>query len=74
MNIKDLINNSNYTNKPKDNDKPEEKPNIAVYHYFETNVKIGDKQYKIILNAEQYKDENTLKPQTVHLYDVLEVK
>ena len=39
MNIKDLINNSNYTNKPKDNEKPEEKPNVAVYHYFETNVK-----------------------------------
>ena len=74
MSIKNLINNSSYTNKPKDNEKPEEKPNVAVYHYFETNVRIGDKQYKVILNAEQYKGETTVKPQTVHLYDVLEVK
>ncbi|MBQ8476592.1 hypothetical protein IJ531_05975 [bacterium] len=74
MSIKEIINNSIYTNNPKTNDKPDEKPNIDTYHYFETIVKIGDKQYKVILNTEQYKGENTEKPQTVHLYDVLEVK
>jgi len=73
MSIKDLINNSNYTY-AKDNSKPDEKPNIDKYHYFETIVKIGDKKYRVILNTEQYKNENIQKPQTVHLYDVLEIK
>lgn len=73
MSLENLINNSKYTHL-KDNTKPLKKPNIDKYHYFETNVKIGDKKYKVILNAEQYKGESTIKPQTVHLYDVLEVK
>ena len=72
--IEDLINNSKYTNNPKPNTKLNKKPNVDTYHYFETQIKIGDKQYKVILNAEQYKGESTIKPQTVHLYDVLEVK
>ena len=71
--VKDLIKNSNYTYS-KDNEKPLDKPNIEMYHYFETFVKIGDKEYKVILNAEQYKGESTIKPQTVHLYDIFEVK
>lgn len=74
MSLEDLINNSKYTNNPKANTKLHKKPNIDTYHYFETNVKIGDKKYKVILNAEQYKGESTIKPQTVHLYDVLEIK
>lgn len=74
MSLEDLINNSKYTNNPKANTKLDKKPNIDTYHYFETNVKIGDKKYKVILNAEQYKGESTIKPQTVHLYDVLEIK
>ena len=74
MSLESLINNSKYTNKPKTNLKPDKKPNIDTYHYFETDVKIGDKKYKVILNAEQYKGESTIKPQTVHLYDVLEIK
>jgi hypothetical protein len=73
MSLENLINNSKYTHL-KDNTKPLKKPNIDKYHYFETNVKIGDKKYKVILNAEQYKGESSIKPQTVHLYDVLEVK
>ena len=72
--LSSLINNAKYTNTPKANTKLNKKPNIDTYHYFETNVKIGDKKYKIILNAEQYKGESTIKPQTVHLYDVLEIK
>ena len=74
MSLENLINNSKYTNNPKVNTKLDKKPNIDTYHYFETNVKIGDKKYKVILNAEQYKGESTIKPQTVHLYDVLEIK
>lgn len=73
MSIKELINNSNYIN-TKDNSKPEEKPNIDKYHYFETLVRIGDKEYKVVLNTEQYKGEKIQKPQTVHLYDILEIK
>ena len=74
ISIKELINNSSYTNEPKANKKPLEKGNIDTYHYFETKVKIEDKQYKVILNAEQYIGESTTKPQIVHLYDILEVK
>ncbi len=74
MSIKEIINNSNYTNAPKINDKPFEKPNIAKYHYFESSVKINDKIYRVILNTEEYQGESTKKPQTVHLYDILEVK
>lgn len=74
MSLENIINNSKYTNNPKQNTKLDKKPNIDTYHYFETKVKIGDKKYKVILNAEQYKGENTIKPQTVHLYDVIEVK
>lgn len=74
MSLENLINNSKYTNNPKTNLKPDKKPNIDTYHYFETDVKIGDKKYRVILNAEQYKGESTIKPQTVHLYDVLEIK
>jgi len=33
-----------------------------------------NKEYKIILNTEQYIGESENKPQTVHLYDVLEEK
>lgn len=73
-NIEDLIKNSVYTNNPQPNKKLQKKPNIDMYHYFETIVKIGEKQYKVILNTEQYKGESTAKPQTVHLYDVIEVK
>ena len=71
--IEDLINNSTYSSS-KSNTKIAKKPNVDTYHYFETNVKIGNKQYKVILNAEQFKGESTIKPQTVHLYDVLEIK
>ena len=72
--IEYLIKNSVYTNNPQPNKKLQKKPNVDTYHYFETIVKIGEKQYKVILNTEQYKGESTIKPQTVHLYDVIETK
>lgn len=49
-------------------------PNIQQYHYFTSEAKIGDKTYKILFDTEEYKGESTIKPQTVHLYDVREVK
>ena len=73
MGLEELINNSKYKNSSP-NTKLKEKPNIEKYHYFISNIKIGNKEYKIILNAEQYTGESENKPQTVHLYDVLEEK
>lgn len=73
MGLEELIGNSQYKNSAP-NTKPEDKKNIEKYHYFISNIKIGKQEYKIILNAEQYKGESEIKPQTVHLYDVLEEK
>ena len=72
--IENLIQNSKYTNNSQPNKKPSKKPKVESYHYFEAIVKLGDKEYRVILITEQYKGESTTKPQTVHLYDVLEVK
>ena len=73
-NIEELIKNSKYTNNPSLNTKLNKKPKVARYHYFETFVNVKGKVYKVILNAEEYIGESTHKPQTVHLYDVIEVK
>jgi len=53
--IKELINNSVYSH-PADNDKPKEKPNVLKYHYFDVNVKIGDKTYWVRLECEENKN------------------
>lgn len=52
--IKELINNSNYNHSSK-NDKSKEKPNILNYHYFDVNIKIGDKTYLVMLECEENK-------------------
>lgn len=52
--IKELINNSNYSHTSK-NDKPKEKPNILNYHYFDVNIRIGDKTYPVRLECEENK-------------------
>jgi len=70
--LEELINYSKYLNS-EFNRKPLSKPNIEKYHYFESLIKIGSKEYRIILHTEQYIGESEEKPQTVHLYDVLEV-
>ncbi|MBQ3834285.1 MAG: hypothetical protein II816_02045 [Elusimicrobia bacterium] len=72
MSLDELVNNSLYLNS-ETNRKIDKKPDIEKYHYFESKVKIGLKEYKIILHTEQYIGEKENKPQTVHLYDVLEV-
>ena len=45
----------------KENTKKDKKPNVEKYHYFKTNVKIGDKIYEIIFDTEEYKNENQLR-------------
>lgn len=52
--IKELINNSTYSHTGK-NDKPKEKPNILNYHYFNVNIRIGDKTYFVRLECEENK-------------------
>ena len=69
--LEELINNSMYETSER-NTKPDKKPDIAKYHYFISKIKIVNKEYKIVLHTEQYIGEKEEKPQTVHLYDVLE--
>ena len=70
--LEELINNSLYLSS-RINEKSLIKPDIEKYHYFRSCVKIGSTEYRVILHTEQYKGEREEKPQTVHLYDVLEV-
>lgn len=55
LNIKELINNAIYSHST-DNDKPEEKPNVLKYHYFDVNIKIGDRTYWVRLECEEIKN------------------
>ena len=71
--LEDLLGSAQYLN-PSPNKKPLEKPNTQQYHYFISEAKIGDKTYKILFDTEEYKGDSTIKPQTVHLYDVREIK
>ena len=71
--LEDLLGSAQYLN-PSLNKKPLEKPNTEQYHYFTSEAKIGDKTYKILFDTEEYKGDSTIKPQTVHLYDVREIK
>ena len=73
LGLKELIKNSKYETFKK-NTKPDKKPNIAKYHYFISRIKIGLREYKIVLHTEQYVGENENKPQIVHLYDIIEIK
>ena len=73
MAFEKLINNAKYDHETI-NTKPELKPNIEKYHYFTTQVQIGNDIYNIVLDTEQYKGESEEKPQTVHLYNIKEVK
>ena len=73
MALEDLLGSAQYLN-PSPNKKPLEKPNTQQYHYFTSEAQIGDKTYKILFDTEEYKGDSTIKPQTVHLYDVREVK
>lgn len=67
MQLKDIIKNSKYSHSK--NNVNADKPFVDKYHYFTVNVKIGDNVYPIVLDAEQFVGEKTIKPQTVHLYN-----
>lgn len=56
--IKELINNSVYSH-PADNDKPKEKPNVLKYHYFDVNIRIGEKTYWVRLECEENKKSSS---------------
>ena len=53
--IKNLINNAVYSHSDK-NTKPKEKPDVLNYHYFNVNVKVGDKVYSVLLECEETKN------------------
>lgn len=53
--IKELINNAVYSHED-NNTKPKEKPNVLKYHYFNVNVKIGEKIYQVNLECEETKN------------------
>lgn len=57
MSLEKLFANAEYVG-AKENTKKDKKPNVEKYHYFKTNVKIGDKIYKIIFDTEEYKNDN----------------
>lgn len=61
LSLEKLLANAEYSG-AKENTKKDKKPNVEKYHYFKTNVKIGDKIYEIIFDTEEYKNEN---PQSV---------
>lgn len=67
-----IIKNAEYSHSRKNN-KTDKKPNVLKYHYFTSQVRIGDKIYNVVLDAEQFVGENENKPQTVHLYNIKEV-
>ncbi len=55
--IEELINHAIYDHSD-NNKKPKEKPNVLQYHYFNVNVKIGDKTYLVSLECEETKNAN----------------
>lgn len=57
MSLEKLLANAECIGEKK-NTKQDKKPNVEKYHYFETNIRIGDKEYKIIFDTEEYKKDN----------------
>ncbi len=57
MSLEKLLANAEYTGE-KDNTKKDKKPNVEKYHYFKTDVKIGNKTYQLIFDTEEYKNDN----------------
>jgi hypothetical protein len=55
MSLEKMLSNAEYIG-AKDNTKVDKKPNVEKYHYFRTNVKIGEKTYSIIFDTEEYKN------------------
>lgn len=58
MALEKLLANAEYAGE-KENTKQDKKPDIEKYHYFRTNVKIGEKTYQIVFDTEEYKNETS---------------
>lgn len=58
MSLEKLLANAEYIGE-KENTKQDKKPNVEKYHYFKTNVKIGNKTYQIIFDTEEYKNDKS---------------
>lgn len=56
MSLEKLLANAEYVGE-KENTKKDKKPNVKKYHYFKTNVKIGDKTFQILFDTEEYKNQ-----------------
>ena len=71
MSLEKLLANAEYAGE-KENTKKDKKPNVKKYHYFKTDVKIGNKIYQLIFDTEEYKnspqiaqhDNRVLNPQS----------
>ncbi len=67
MSLEKLLVNAEYAGE-KENTKKDKKPNVEKYHYFKTDVKIGNKTYQLIFDTEEYKNDksslsaNVLRP------------
>lgn len=57
MSLEKLLANAEYAGE-KENTKKDKKPNVEKYHYFKTDVKIGNKIYQLIFDTEEYKNDN----------------
>lgn len=57
MSLEKLLANAEYAGE-KENTKKDKKTNIEKYHYFKTDVKIGNKIYQLIFDTEEYKNDN----------------
>ncbi len=68
--IEDLIKESVFVEKGP-NKKAGKKPTVEEYYRFYVPVRMRNKIYTVRLVAEKWKGEKSLKPDTVHLYDVI---
>lgn len=60
MSLEKLLANAEYTGE-KENTKKDKKPNVEKYHYFKTDVKIGNKTYQLIFDTEEYKKSTSVR-------------
>lgn len=58
MALEKLLANAEYVGES-ENKKKNKKPFVEKYHYFKTDVKIGDKTYQIIFDTEEYKNNKS---------------
>lgn len=71
--LEHLIQKSTYSHS-KPNEKLSKKPDVKEYHYFETSETINNREYKIIINAEELFATVQSTPKILRLYDITEYK